>query len=141
VHLAQTHLVYPATATRAPLPPPSLFSLSLTGDQGRGSDDFAGLRNYHPGDSLRHVHWKALARQQGMLTKQFGGDRSEELWLDWQVLHGNDTETRLSILTRWIITAERDGLCYGLRLPGTVIPPGHGPAHRHRCLEKLALYP
>lgn len=141
VHLDQSHLVYPAAAKSGPVPPASLYSLSLTGDQGHGRDDFAGLRNYHPGDSLRHVHWKALARQQGMLTKQFGGDRAEELWLDWDTLSGHDTEARLSILTRWVIEAERDGLCYGLRLPGARIPPGHGPAHRHRCLEKLALFP
>ena len=48
------------------------------GDQGRGSDDFASLRPYHAGDSLRHVHWKALAREQGLVTKQFGGGVSEQ---------------------------------------------------------------
>ena len=30
---------------------------------------------------------------------------------------------------------------YGLRLPGQQIELGHGPEHRHRCLEALALYP
>lgn len=140
VHFDQHYLVYPALAQHAPLPPASVYTLSLTGDQGHGTDDFAGLRNYHPGDSLRHVHWKALARQQGMLTKQFGGDRSEELWLDWQVLQGHDVETKLSILARWVIHAERDGQCYGLRMPGSEIKPARGTLHRHRCLETLALY-
>ena len=28
---------------------------------------------------------------------------------------------------------------YGLRLPGTEIPPAGGEAHKRRCLEALAL--
>lgn len=140
VHLNQTYLVYPAPATSSSLPLPSFHTLAGHGDQGRGADDFAGLRTYHHGDSPRHIHWKALARQQGMLTKQFGGDRSEELWLDWQQVPGEEIEMRLSILVRWIIEAEREDLAYGLRLPATEIKPSRGPAHRHQCLEALALF-
>jgi len=140
VHLKQDYLVYPQPARYAPAPPASLYNLSQTGDQGRGSDDFAGLRDYSNGDSLRHVHWKAMARQQRMLTKQFGGDRSDELWLDWSTLEGTALEQRLSILCRWVIDAERAGQHYGLRLPGESIAPASGPAHRHRCLRALALY-
>ena len=36
-------------------------------------DDFIGLRAYHPTDPPRHVHWKASARSQVLLTKRFGG--------------------------------------------------------------------
>lgn len=140
VHPARQLLVYPRPVSRATLPPPSTWRASLDGAQGRGSDDFSGLRPYHAGDSPRHIHWKALARQQGLLTKQFSGDRSEELWLDWASLAGKPTELRLGILTRWVLDAEAGGLEYGLRLPGEEIPPGLGPAHRHHCLEALAVY-
>ena len=34
-----------------------------------GSEDFYGLRDYVPGDSLRQVAWKTVARGQGMQLK------------------------------------------------------------------------
>ncbi|MHA1569237.1 MAG: DUF58 domain-containing protein [Alphaproteobacteria bacterium] len=140
VHPDQRLLVYPRPARSAPLPPPAAWTPSLGGERGQGSDDYAGLRPYHVGDSPRHIHWKALARHQGLLTKQFGGDRCEELWLDWTTLPALPTETRLGILARWVLDAEAGGHDYGLRLPGDTIPPDRGPPHRHRCLKALALY-
>jgi uncharacterized protein (DUF58 family) len=133
-------LVYPQP-DNARLPP-------LTGVQGGGdmasvddgSDDFRGLRPYHPGDSLRHVAWKAMAREQGMRTKQFNGQARPELWLDWSDLGALDTEARLSRLTRWVLDAEEAGLSYGLRIPGAALAPSHGDTHRRACLETLALY-
>lgn len=136
-----SYVVYPAPDDHQSLPQESLYHFHFTGDRGKGTDDFAGLRNYHQGDSLRHVHWKAVAREQGLQTKQFGGDRAEELWLDWELLNNLDTEARLSRLTRWILDADTMHFNYGLRLPNQLIPLGHGPKHKHRCLEALALFP
>ncbi|MCK4587593.1 MAG: DUF58 domain-containing protein [Gammaproteobacteria bacterium] len=135
------YLVYPKPDQKHELPNESLYHFNLTGDRGKGCDDFAGLRNYQQGDSLRHVHWKSFAREQGMHTKQFGGDRAEELILDWDILKDLNTEARLSRLTRWVLDAEVRQYSYGLRLPNQQIPLGHGPGHRHRCLEALALFP
>ena len=139
--LNMQYLVYPKPDNQNELPRETLYHFNLTGDRGKGCDDFAGLRNYQQGDSMRHVHWKTLAREQGMHTKQFGGDRAEELWLDWESLSDLDTEARLSRLTRWVLDAETMQYSYGLRLPNQQIPIGHGTSHRHRCLEALALYP
>ncbi|MFP3873890.1 MAG: DUF58 domain-containing protein [Thiohalophilus sp.] len=134
------YLVYPAPAAEARLPQTSRYMASLLGDQGLGSDDFAGLRGYRSGDSLKHIHWKALAREQGLLTKQFGGDRSERLWLDWRMLEGLGVEARLSQLCRWVLEAGRQDLEYGLWLPDRLLEPGRGPQHRQQCLEALALF-
>lgn len=136
----ERYLVYPTPARDNRLPQASRYVASLMGDQGIGSDDFAGLRGYRSGDSLRHIHWKALAREQGLQTKQFGGDRSERLWLDWRMLEGLEGEARLSQLCRWVIEAERLDLEYGLWLPGEIIDPGRGTQHRQQCLRALALY-
>lgn len=135
-------LVYPRPARNAALPKNSVWQTELSGDRGRGADDFVGLRNYHPGDSPRHVHWKTAARGQGLHTKQFGGDRAEELWLDWAALPAGETgvERRLSILARWVLDADGADYRYGLRLPGLTIPLAQGPAQRRRCLEALALF-
>lgn len=133
-------LVYPRPAgSHRPLPISSRHP-SQAGDQGRGHDDFRGFRVYHPGDSPRHLNWKALAREQGPLTKEFGGDRVEERWLDWDQLSDPDPEQRLSQLCRWVLDADAAGVHYGLRLPDREIPLARGAAHRLRCLAALAEY-
>ncbi|MDE2088924.1 MAG: DUF58 domain-containing protein [Gammaproteobacteria bacterium] len=133
-------LVYPRPGPRRPAPLAAHYRLSAAGDRGYGTEDFVGLRRYHPGDSPRHVSWKAAARGLGLLTKQFGGDRAEELWLDWDRLQGLDTETRLSQMCRWVLDADEAQRRYGLHLPGLTLAPEHGARHRQRCLEALARF-
>ena len=140
LQLVSKYLVYPRPCSHYQLPEETLYKARIKGDQGHGTDDFAGLRIYRPGDSLHHIHWKALAREQGLLTKQFGGDRSEELWLDWRNLTETDTEQRLSILTYWVLEAEHRGLVYGLWLPGGDLKPNRGSHHQQQCLKSLALF-
>ena len=106
-----------------------------------GSDDFAGLRNYQPSDSPRHIAWKAVARSDEMLTKHFAGESAAELWLDRKLLpSGLNLEQQLSRLAGWVLAAERSGAHYGLRLPGVEIAPARGDVHRAACLQALALY-
>lgn len=107
---------------------------------GAGDEDFSGMRPYRAGDTPRQVAWKAAAREQGLFTKQFSGRAEAELWLDWDLLAGLETEARLSRLTRWVLEAEAAGIAYGLRLPGRSRPPAHGTAHREQCLQELALF-
>lgn len=140
VELDNSCLVYPAPG---PLMPPADlpdYRHSAEGDKGVGVDDFVGLRSYRPGDSPRQINWKALAREQGLQTKQFGGDRSDRLWLDWNTLEGMDTETRLSRLCRGVLDACAQQQEFGLRIPGTEIAPSRGQDHRHACLKALALF-
>src|SRR5256885_12661060 len=47
--------------------------------QSSGNDDFSGLRTYQLSDSPRHVAWKAVARSDDMLTKQFTDRKSTRL--------------------------------------------------------------
>jgi uncharacterized protein (DUF58 family) len=110
-------------------------------ESGQGQDDFAGLREYQHGDSLRHVAWKAVARGQPVMTKQFAGRAAGELWLDWDDMpSGFHLEARLSRLTRWVVDAARAGHAYGLRLPTAAVALSSGPAHEQRCLAALALF-
>jgi len=134
-------LVYPAPATPGlPLPPP-LAGSGEGGISGQGQDEFTGLRPYRPGDSPRHIAWKAVARDDTLLTKQFAGRADAELWLTWNALALNmDTDKRLAHLARWVLDADARGLNYGLRLPGTTLALAGGPAHRANCLRALALH-
>jgi len=134
-------LVYPRP-DKAPLPPSSPdASLGTRQAAAQGTDDYSGLRAYQPADSPRHVAWKQVARSNDMLTKQFTGDASAELWLDWGLLPAAlDTEAKLSRLAGWALAAETAGLRYGLRMPGASLEPAHGDAHLTACLTALALY-
>ncbi len=133
-------LVYPQPVGVGAAPPRSAYRLDAQGDCGQGCDDFAGLRQYHPGDSLRRIHWKAAAHNDDLVTKQFGGDRAQQLWLDWEALGDPDPERRLGQLSRWVVDASRRQLTYGLRLPDQQITPARGHSHRHQCLAALAMF-
>ena len=134
-------LVYPRPE-RTPLPPTSPDAhTGAARVQAAGSDDFSALRGYQPSDSPRHVAWKAVARSEDMLTKQFSGESAGELWLDWRLLPaGLDLERRLSCLAGWVLAAQQSGALYGLRLAGEEIAPARGDAHRAACLKALALH-
>ncbi|MDJ0758098.1 MAG: DUF58 domain-containing protein [Woeseiaceae bacterium] len=140
LHMDIRGLVYPKPAEHAPRPPSSQSSLGHRQHDARGEEDFAGLRKFHPGDSPRNVAWKAYARNDQLLSKQFAGADMSSQWFDFDEVRSDDVEERLSILTRWIIDADRTREDYGLKLPGMEIAPSHGEAHRHACLEALALY-
>ncbi len=134
-------VVYPRPASPAlPLPLPAM-SAGTSGERGKGQEDFSGMRQYHVGDSPRHIAWKLAARDQGLLTKQFSGHADAELWLDWSLLPAAlGIEEKLSHLARWVIDAHETGLSFGLRLPGKTVEIENGDAQRERCLEALALY-
>jgi len=133
-----TCLVYPAPAGNGPLPIRQLAAHSDEGTCGSGADDFVGPRPYRPGDSPRQLDWKALARERGLMSKQFGGDCAAQVVLDWDDLPGIEGEMRLRILCRFVLMAAEQGLAFQLRLPGAQLPAGRGEAHKHRCLAALA---
>jgi uncharacterized protein (DUF58 family) len=78
----QTVLVYPKLI---PVQGLDLQPASPFGEQRanrRITDDplrLAGARDYHPGDSVRHIHWKATARRGALHTKVFEPSASQAL--------------------------------------------------------------
>lgn len=134
-------LAYPAPAGALPLPTGPAINAEAAAGATPGGDDYTGARGYQPGESQRHVDWRAVARGQPLLVKQFAGAGSRRVWLDYADLSGaGDVERRLGQLARWIVDAERENCLYGLRLPGFVAEPARGAQHRSRCLEALALF-
>ena len=134
-------LVYPAPRGHLPLPRGESLSRVELAAAGPGGEDYAGSRPYRTGESQRHVDWRAVARGQPLLLKQFVGTGGQRVWLDWSavsILAG--VEAKLSQLCRWILDAERDGLQYGLRLPGFEADPSCGDLHQHNLLRTLALF-
>jgi uncharacterized protein (DUF58 family) len=132
--------VYPRPDPTAGNPPGGAREEGEEGIPVAGDEEFNMLRAYRPGDPPRQIAWKALAREQGLLTKDFSAVASSELWIDWDEARGPEVESRLSILAHWVLQADGFGQAYGLRLPGVRIPADRGEAHRARCLEALALF-
>jgi len=140
LHMEVRGLVYPEPIDHAPEPPPTQTAHGHRQHDARGEEDFAGLRKYVVGDSPRHIAWKAYARSGQLLSKQFAGADTSSQWFDFDEVQENDVEARLSVLTRWIIDADRTQQDYGLRLPGQAFAPSHGRDHRRECLTALALF-
>jgi len=132
-------LVYPEPAKKAPPLPRS--GHGQTGRPAKGDgDEIHGLRKYQAGDSIHRVAWRASARHDELYSLEMESPREDACELDWDLLKGGDHETRLSILTAWVIAADHKQLSYSLKLPGTQIAAGKGASHRSQCLESLALY-
>lgn len=136
---AQRVLVYPLPLRDASLPDRN----DDPNERAAGGDEMAGLRDYRAGDPIRHVAWKASARHEHLLVREF--DRAapgQPLRLDWNSMTGIDRETRISRLTGSI----RDA--YAAAHPWTLVledrrafGPASDAAHFHQCLTALAELP
>ena len=133
-------LVYPKPSNTQISFPETPSAHSRQGVNKKGSDDFYGIQDYQHGDSIKHIHWKAFAKGLGVYSKQYSGESSAEIWLDYQTTPGISAEDRLSQLCRWLIDAEKLGLSYGFSIPGLRLQPGNGSQHYQKCLEALALF-
>ncbi len=134
-----TH-VYPAPSRPDAPTMVSDQNAGQTNQSSEGHEDFAGLRAFRDGDSPGHIAWKAMARNETVLTKLFSGETGREAWLDWDQVRAKDVEERLSILCAMVIELGRLGIRYGLRLPHKVVEPDSGATHDRRCLKALALF-
>ena len=140
VHPNHSTIAWPRPAARGR--PPPLTATDTGGAQAAaiGDEDFAGLRPFQPGDSLRRIAWKAYARGQGLHTKQYAGTHVVSHVFEWDSLPGLTTDDRLAQLCRWVLDAHERGEAFGLRLPGLELELNLGSAHRERCLNALALF-
>ena len=140
LHLPLEAVVYPRAAGEQQPPAsrgPDHAGLDLLQ---RGDEDFRGFRSYHPGDSPRHIAWKALARGAPLLVKDHAGSSGTPVVFELEQVADRDLERRLSQIARWILEAEQRARAFGLKLPGSGITPATGALQRRRCLTALALF-
>ena len=132
-------LVYPAEASNPPPLPRTGRGDEGIADAGEG-EQFHGLREYHPGDPLRRVAWRASARHGKLYSRVMETPREEACELNWYLMGNRSVEEKLSIMCAWILRAERQQVPYSLELPTDALPAGLGEEHRDACLRILALY-
>ena len=134
-------LIYPKPATKARLQQSMVEQYDgQTSTSTIEGEDFAGLREHREGESLHHISWKAYAQGKGLLTKTFQGQARPSLWIDWNMINEGSLEDKLSLMTALVLAAENEEQKYGLRLPGTLIEQDYGSAHKHACLQALAVF-
>ena len=140
-------LVYPQPESHESSPALPMTALAnTTGNATAGHEDFAGVRAYQAGDSLKHLAWRQIAKlnsdgETSLITKHFEGGAASDLVIDYAALPlAMDVETKLSRMTRWILEAETLGLPYAFRIGHLDYPTAIGAAHQQACLQALALY-
>jgi uncharacterized protein (DUF58 family) len=121
----------------------------------------AGVRDYSPGDSLSHIHWRTTARMGDFMVKTFDLEPSGDLWIvldmDAAVQAGEGEESTeeygvilaASLANRILRQNRAVGLAaYGTTGPRdapeseplpTIVMPQKGSAHQWRILQALAL--
>jgi len=138
-------IVFPAPV--GDLPVPAAYVSASQGGQTRPAlhseqEEFAGLREWRPGDSPGRIAWRRVARDGGLLVKQYEAPlQSEDCVFDWASLPGNLTlEQRLSQMTVWLLQARVTHTRCALILPDARLGPDDSATHYRDCLERLALY-
>nr|MBA2341420.1 DUF58 domain-containing protein [Pyrinomonadaceae bacterium] len=111
--------------------------------------DFESLRDYVPGDELRHVSWAVTARRGRLTTRQYQIERDQTVLVALDA--GRLMTTRVEGETKFdaaihaalalMSAAARGGdqlglLTFGRRI-GAYVPPGRGREHTDRVLEAL----
>ncbi len=140
LHPDQAVLVWPRPEAAGPSPSaPAADARHMRLHRG---DELASLRDYRAGDPQRHIAWKASARHDNLMVKDFEQPQSHPHWqLDWRQLRGMDNEARIARLARWLNEAQAQRSNYSLWLPGNEIGSGSGPLHYARCMNALAQLP
>lgn len=132
-------LVYPKPATNPPPLPKTGRGEHGAAHRGEG-EHFHGLREFQTGDPLRRIAWRTSARHQKLYSRVMESPSEEACELNWYLMGSGDTEEKLSILTAWVLRAERHQIPYSLEMPGAGLPADLGEEHRNACLEILALH-
>jgi uncharacterized protein (DUF58 family) len=111
---------------------------------GRGGDEFYGLREYEPGDDLRHVHWVSTARVDELMIRQ-----PENLWRGRTTVvvdarsgaHNARTfEAALSAAASLAVSTLRSEMQARVVMTGGVDTGyGSGTGHEARILDTLAV--
>lgn len=111
--------------------------------------DFESMRDYVPGDELRHISWTATARRSKLTTRQYQIERDQTIIIALDAGRlmtgriGDETkfDTAIHASLALMSAAARGGDNCGLAVFGRKIkkylPPNKGARHIDACLEAL----
>lgn len=132
------------------LPSGSTAQMGLVSGKRQGDiGDYFGIREYQQGDSLRTVHWRATARQNKLVVKQFEKLASSEVTLLLDLYSGSDlgrgSESTLEVgirligsIAKHLMLNEVLAQLIAYDQQPVLLPLGKGQEHLANCLEILA---
>ncbi len=103
------------------------------------SDDVDNIRSWQQGESPKRILWSAYAKSDELLAFEHQQFNYNPVWLDWNSVQG-DTETRLAVLSYWILFNGQRHSHFGLRLPNQQFDIAIGKVAVNQALTALALY-
>lgn len=142
VHFQWLGVVTPSPET----PPPQLPLMAGDNDGAQSRNqhvahDPDSLRDYAPGDSLKRVAWKQVAKSGDWYTRTGDSGHRQEIELSWQAATLTDTEARLSRMAAWLLRANNENCAYELTLPNGHLPLADGAQQFADASLLLAAYP
>lgn len=113
-------------------------------------EEFAGMREWRPGENPRRIHWRTSARRGILVMREYESpaDRRVTVALETRIADGDPTreaarfERALALAASICAALERRGTAYRLAIGGPgggCTKFGHGRAHLDRMLVQLAL--
>lgn len=146
-------IIHPPIHTELPIPLPAGKSSGRSRSRERSPQatvNAATVRDYHPQDPLRWIHWPTTARQGRLLVRQFDLEAAGDVWIlpdmqaEVQLGEGSEgTEEHAVLLAAALVgRALHENRAIGLASYGRVpriIPPGRGEGQEWRLLRALAL--
>lgn len=137
--------VHPPTAwaRRLPLPPRLVQRAGLHAGRTEGPGlEFAGVRPYEPGDSVRRVHWPATARRGRLHVTRYAVERAADVVVvvdaTTEVMGTLDVAVRgaAGVAQTYLAAGDRVGV---VALGGMLrwLPPGVGGRQVHRVIETV----
>ncbi len=142
VHFEWLGVVEPQPET--PPPPLPLMAGDNDGSASRNvhvAHDPDSLRDYAPGDSLKRVAWKQVAKSGDWYTRTGDSGHRQEIELSWHAVTLTDTEARLSRMAAWLLRANNENCAYELTLPNGHLPLADGSQQFADASLLLAAYP
>ena len=141
VHFEWVGLVEPAPEMPYPELPHALGDDAKTSARADVAHDPDSLREYVPGDSLKRVAWKQVAKSGEWYTRTGEAGQRGEVDLRWDAVTINDTEARLSRMAAWIDRARNENVAFSLSMPTGTLPLADSAPHHMEALAMLATYP
>lgn len=108
-------------------------------------EEFFGLREYRPGDSLREIAWRPSARLDELVVRQRAQSAPKRLWvvldLEGRGSTADSREGAIALGGEMVRRAVEREYAVGLALEGrgVVEPPRRNAGHERRLLDALAL--